>query len=126
MTAKEYFSTNTFVIRKKYEALKSFYQDGLPAKRAAQKFGYTLTTFYSLSRDFKKHLRETPDRDYFFKDTSLREKRVKDADEVDAIIIALRKKSFSISDIKSILDAQSYTVSESYIYRVLKQEGFGR
>lgn len=126
MTAKEYFSTNTLVIRKKYEALKSFYQEGLSAKSAAKKFGYTLSTFYSLSRDFQKHLRETPNSDYFFKDTSLRDKRVKNADEVDTIIIALRKKSFSISDIKSILDAQNSTVSESYIYRVLQQDGFDR
>jgi len=126
MTGKEYFSTNMFVIRKKYEALKSFYQDGLSAKTVAEQFGYTLSAFYSLARDFQKHLKDAPDVDYFFKDTSLRIKRVKDANDVDAIIIALRKKSFALAEIKSILDAQNYTVSESYIYRVLKQDGFDR
>jgi transposase len=126
MTGKEYFSTNTLVIRKKYEALKSFYQDGISAKTVAKQFGYTLSAFYSLARDFQQHLREAPHTDYFFKDTSLRKKRVKDANDVDAIIIALRKKSFDLSEIKSILDAQNYTVSESYIYRVLKQDGFDR
>ena len=103
MNGKDYFSTNTLVIRKKYEALKSFYKDGLSAKTVAEEFGYTLSAFYSLSRDFQTHLRDAPDTDYFFKDTSLRTKRVKDATEVDAIIIALRKKSFSLSEIKSIL-----------------------
>ena len=126
MTGKEYFATNTLVIRKKYEALKSFYKDGLSAKTVAKKFGYTLSAFYSLSRDFQKHLRDASDTDYFFKDTSLRQKRVKDVNDVDAIIIALRKKSFALSEIKSILDAQNYPVSESYIYRALKQDGFDR
>ena len=126
MNGKDYFSTNTLVIRKKYEALKSFYKDGLSAKTVAEEFGYTLSAFYSLSRDFQTHLRDAPDTDYFFKDTSLRTKRVKDATEVDAIIIALRKKSFSLSEIKSILDAQNCPISESYIYRVLKHDGFDR
>lgn len=126
MNGKEYFLTNTLVIKKKYEALKAFYQDGLSAKTITEQFGYTLSAFYSLARDFQKHLRESPDTDYFFKDTSLRPKRVTDASDIDASIIALRKKAFSLSDIKSILDAQNYTVSESYIYRVLKQDGFDR
>jgi transposase len=126
MNGKEYFLTNTLVIKKKYEALKAFYQDGLSAKTVAEQFGYTISAVYSLSRDFQKHLRDAPDTDYFFKETSVRPKRVNHANAIDAIIIALRKKAFSLSEIKSILDAQNYTVSESYIYRVLKQDGFDR
>jgi len=126
MTGKEYFSTNHLVIRKKYDALKCFYQDGWSAETVAEKFGYTLSAFYSLARDFQKHLRNDPDTDYFFKDTSLRKKRVKHVKDVDSLIITLRKKNLSISDITTILDAQNHHLSESYIYRVLKHDGFDR
>ncbi len=39
MNGQESFLTNTVVLKKKYEALKAFYQDGLSAKTVAEQFG---------------------------------------------------------------------------------------
>ena len=58
MDAQSYFSTAGSPIRKKYDALKDFFLHALAAEQIAKKYGYTLSSFYSLSRDFTKHLKK--------------------------------------------------------------------
>ncbi len=45
---------------------------------------------------------------------------------MDQLIIDLRKRYLSVTDIKAILDAQEEIVSEGHIYSILKKEGFAR
>ncbi|MDP8267298.1 MAG: transposase [Candidatus Tenebribacter davisii] len=126
MKAKEYFNSTELIIKKKYDALRSYFVDCKPAKEVAEVYNYSLSSFYSLIRDFEKHLKVSPDVDYFFQ-IKYPGKHKTDTDrELDELIIALRKKNFSIPDIKVILDAQGYNVSESYCYRVLRGDGFSR
>ncbi len=40
-------------IHKRYEALRSFYVEGMTAREVSAKFGYTVSTVYALTRDFK-------------------------------------------------------------------------
>jgi predicted DNA-binding protein YlxM (UPF0122 family) len=126
MKAEKYFLGTELVIKKKYDALRSYYVEHKPAKEVAEKYNYTLSSFYSLIRDFDKHLKEHPDEDYFFQAKSPGKHKSDNARGIDSLIIALRKKSFSIPDIKVILDAQDYKVSESYCFRVLREDGFSR
>ena len=126
MDSVDYFENCNLVIRKKYEALRAHFVEGLSCKKAAKKFGYTLSSYYSLIRDFNKHLTENPDEDYFFKNKKVNKRDPKNKKEIVADIIQLRKRNYSIDDIKTILDAQNRKVSESYIYDVLKKDGFER
>ena len=57
MTKEEDFFHNPGNIQqKKYEALRLFYYDKKPASYVAKKFGYTIASFYSITKDFKKSL----------------------------------------------------------------------
>ena len=53
MNEKEYFLTPSTVAQKKYEALRAFFIDELPAKEIAPKFGYTYRAFTSLVAEFR-------------------------------------------------------------------------
>ena len=62
MNAENYFANNDLVIKKTYDALKDFFYYKEDASSVAKKYDYKLSTFYSLSRDFQKHLKSVEDR----------------------------------------------------------------
>jgi len=126
MKAKEYFLSTELVIKKKYDALRSYYVDCKLVKEVAENYNYTPYSLYSLIRDFEKHLKKSPDEDYFFQTKYPGKHKTFDDKKLDDLIIALRKKNFSIPDIKVILDTHGYNVSESYCYRILRNDGFSR
>jgi predicted DNA-binding protein YlxM (UPF0122 family) len=70
MTPEEYFEFNQSVNKKRYDALHSFFVDKLSAGEVADKYGYTKASFYSLIRDFRKHLKENPLEDFFSRNRS--------------------------------------------------------
>jgi len=115
MTPEEYFMFNQSVNKKRYDALHAFFVNGLPAAGVAARYGYTLPSFYSLIRDFRKYLKEVHQEDFFFKDTVLgRKPGMKD--DLKEMIISLRKMNFSAEDIVSIANSRSYEVSYGYVY----------
>ena len=48
MVDAQTFLSPVQVTHKQYEALRAYYVDGLSAALAAQRFGYTVSSFYSL------------------------------------------------------------------------------
>ena len=123
----KYFSQPASVTQKKYEALRAFFFEKQSADMVAKEFGYTLGTLYSLTRDFRAFLKNTkPDEDMFFAANKPGRKEKDTKGDIAELIVTLRKKYLSVPDIKSIVDAQGYDVSEKYIYHVIKREGFGR
>lgn len=126
MTPIEYFRTPFAISQKQYEALRNFFVDQQRAETVALQFGYKLSAFYSLVRDFRAYLNSNSSEDFFFK-ASRKGRRVKsETPTLRDWIVALRKKNFSVPDIKTLLDAQGHSVSEGYIALVLTQEGFAR
>ena len=126
MRASEFFQHPQAVAHKKYEALRAFYVEGKSATEVAQQFGYTLSSFYSLTRDFKRQLKEpNPSQQFFL--VSAAGRQPKDPTQTtQRLIVELRKKFLSVPDIKARLDALGYRVSERYIYNVVKEAGFSR
>jgi DNA-binding transcriptional MerR regulator len=41
-------------------------------------------------------------------------------------IINLRKKNYSVEEIKAILDSKEHNISQKTIYNILKEEGFSK
>ncbi|NET38922.1 MAG: transposase [Cyanothece sp. SIO1E1] len=122
----EFFQSPQAIAHKQYEALRAFYVEGKAAAEVAQQFGYTLSAFYSLTRDFKQRLKEPEPSQQFFV-TVTRGRKPKDSNgQTEQLIITLRQKHLSVPDIKAILDSQNYDVSEGYIYKVIAQAGFER
>ncbi|MCP4101709.1 MAG: transposase [Lentisphaerae bacterium] len=126
MKPEDYFKNPLCVSHKQYEALRYFFNNNMKAEETAEKFGYKLSAFYSLIRDFRKHLKEDCPEDLFFKASRKGRGLKKNTDELVSLIVNLRKKNFSVPEIKSVLDAQEYRVSERYIYLKLRAEGFAR
>ncbi|MBI5345704.1 MAG: transposase [Chlamydiae bacterium] len=126
MNPEKFFHKPKCPTQKQYDALRAFFYEKKAANVVADKFDYTLSSFYSLIRDFKKFLKESDNPTNRFFVEFLPGKRPKKQDDIVELIILLRKKYLSVSDIKAILDSQKKIVSETYIYKVLKREGFAR
>jgi len=127
MKKKDFFKFPKINMQKQYEALRAFYYEGKSAEEISKLFGYTKNGFYSLARDFTNCLKKTdnPMKKYFLE--SKPGPKPKDCEkELNNIILNLRKKYLSVSDIKAILNSREYNVSETYIYKIITKEGFAR
>ncbi|MDR0206705.1 MAG: transposase [Bacteroidales bacterium] len=125
MIPEDYFNNQQLVVKKKYDILYKFFKDKLPASQVAEMYGYTINSLYSLIRDFRKHLKERPNEDFFFKEVVCGRKPNKN-DELKDLIIKLRKKNFSVENIVSLANSLSYETSYRFVYQTLCNEGFAR
>lgn len=122
-----FFTNPQNSVQKQYEALRAFYVEKCPGEEVAKRFGYTLSSFYSLARDFKKNLSQDKPALFFFTPKTTGRKPKTEADKINQLIVDLRKKYLSVPDIKAIADAQGqHTISERHVYNVIKNEGFAR
>jgi len=127
MDPKSFFQKPQNTTQRHYEALRAFFVEDMNADEVAVSFGYTKAAIYSLTRDFRNFLNKSDfPASRFFVELHPGPKLMENKGDIDDFIIILRKKYLSVSDIKSILDSQNRTVSETYIYKVIKREGFGR
>jgi len=126
MDPKNFFHSPSNIVQKQYEALRTFFSEDYSAKEVAEQFGYTLNSFYSLIRDFKKHFSENDPAKFFFVSRKAGRKPQDKTGEINQLIVALRKKYLSVPDIKAVLDVHNYQVSERYVYNTIKNDGFDR
>jgi transposase len=126
MEPNAFFANPQNAVQKQYEALRAFYVEKCSGEEVAKRFGYTLTSFYSLTRDFKKNLSHDKPAQYFFASKLTGRKPKDETGKINQFIVDLRKKYLSVPDIKAILDVQGHSVSERYVYNVIHKEGFAR
>ena len=122
----EYFNKPSSSCHKQYMALRMFFCNKTPVADIAEKTGYTASTIYSLIRDFKERVKNNPTEDQLFRELKVGRKELDTDGSILKSIVNLRKKYLSVTEIKSILDAQNITVSEKYISSVLTKEGFAK
>lgn len=125
MEPYDYFLNMDMVNKKRYDALRAFFFEKRPAQQVADIYEYSLSSFYSLTRDFRLHLKKNPEEDIFFKETLLGRKENKPEDLED-MITGLRKHNFSVEDIVGIVNSKGHKVSYGYVYKLLDNEGFAR
>lgn len=123
---QKYFLQPGNASHKQYEALRTFFCEGMTAAEAADKFGYTINAFYSLVRDFKQNLMSQKYEELYFKIKKAGRKEKDTEGKIRKIIVALRKQYLSVPEIKTQLDAQGYNVSQRYVGLITNQEGFAR
>ncbi len=104
-----------------YEALRAYWVDGLTAREAAARFGYTYASFRVLVYRF----RQNPNRDFFLPPTRGSHATPK-KDAVRETIIRLRKQNLSIYDISRALAHDGLIYSPVSVAQVLNEEGFSR
>jgi transposase len=125
MDAFEYFADQNLVIKKKYDALRDFFFLGKKAEEVAKTYGYKLSAFYSLTRDFNAYLKSAAEQDYFFRNVTSGRKHQSE-NHLDELIISLRKRNLSTEDILTTLHSKGYKISYQYVYQLLKREGFAK
>lgn len=126
MDAKNYFLHPGSIAQKQYEALRMFYVDKTPAKEVAEKFGYTYRGFTTIASNFRKEIKKGTMDDLFFKKRKKGKKRNSQIASSKTLVIDLRKKYYSVEDIKTTLDSKGYAMSEKTIYNILREEGFSK
>jgi transposase len=126
MNGLSYFSSPVSVSQKQYEALRMYYVENRKAKEVAEKFGYSYRAFTSLITDFNARVKQDEFKEPFFVERKAGRPPKANQNEIKEIIIKLRKKNFSIEDIKISLDAMGHKIAENTIFLLLKNEGFAR
>ncbi len=126
MEPLEYFNNPKMISQKQYEALRMFFLEKIAAKEVAKKFGYTYRGFTTIISNFRKQLKSDPLNNPFFSDKKKGRKHRKDSSEIISLITNLRKKYYSIQDIKVFLNGKGHSVSEKYIHLIIKKEGFAK
>ena len=124
----QFFTDPVQPLHRQYLALRSFYLEEKSAEEVAAQYGYTVYAVYALAKNFKRKLERSDQNgaDLFFQEMKMgRPKQERESDLVE-IIVSFRKKQLSIPDIKILLDAKGFDVSEGFIYKVCDENGFVR
>jgi transposase len=122
---KSYFEEPTNPTHRQYLALKRFFADGYTAEQVAEESGYSISTVYSMVRDFKKKL-DGDSEDPFFKEIKTGRKPTDHKGEIEETVIDLRKKYFSVPDIRIAMDALGVKIAMYSIEKIIMNAGFAR
>ena len=126
MDMKLFFEMPVAVAHKQYEALRMYYIEGAPAHQVAQRYGYTYRAFTSLVTTFRHKIIMNPRDSIFFIENLPGRKVSAETNDAKSVIISMRKKYYSVPEIKVTLDGLGHTLSEKNIYNILSAEGFSR
>jgi len=126
MTPIDFFSSPHSVAQKQYEALRMYFLEKKTAREVAPIFGYSYRGFTTIISMFVKKLKEnTPDQLFFAK--PLKGRPVSDSvNNAEESVVALRKKNYSVDDIKVVMDSQGFQISPKTIYNILSSNGFSK
>ena len=122
MKPKTFFLDPNNPIQQQYEALRTFYTEGVSASKAAAKFNYSELYFKKLRYEFNQTLKKGEN--IFFQRKKTGPKKRFTNREVIEEIISLRKQNHSINDIKGILESKDKKLALDTIDQILKSEGF--
>ena len=114
----DFFRNPKTAQQKKYDALRDYYLNKLTQKEVAEKHGYTIYTFQTIVRDFKNQ------KIIFFSPVKKGPKRKQIPDPLKEKIIAMRKKNYSVYDIKAQLKIDGFSWSVGTINNVLREDRF--
>src|SRR5215467_2222517 len=116
----EFFVHPVSPAHRRYEALRAYLADGLPAAEAAARFGYTPASLLSAVRDFRAGARE------FFVTGRPGPKTAPGKDAARPRILALRAAGHSIDEIAQALAAEGTPLNRTGIAEVIADEGLPR
>ena len=122
----DFFLQPGSVAHKQYEALRMYYVDDIPAHQVAERYGYTYRAFTSLVSSFREKIAANPTSALFFIESTPGRKVASGTSGARSVIIDMRKKYYSVPDIKVALDGLGHSMSEKNIYNIVTAEGFAR
>ena len=123
---REFFASPDQPLHRRFEALRAFFLERRSASEVAERFGYTRSAVYNMTRNFARL--EDPAAAFFRDPVPRGRPAVPVTERLRQRIVALRQRNLSVPDIKAWLDAERETrsPSERRIAKVLQGEGFPR
>ena len=118
-----FFSRPEKPLHRQYEALRTFFLEGVPSHLVAQRFGYTAGAFRVLCHQFR-HDRDK--RSAFFQNLRHGPQSAPSRDRVRSLAVAMRKKNLSVYDMQRELAAAGRQISINALAVLLREEGFAR
>lgn len=114
------------IAQKQYEALRMYFVENKSAAEVAPKYGYTYRGFTTIISEFRKKINARKTDGLFFSEKQKGRKVTQSVDQAKDIIISLRKKNYSVEDIKVALDSKNFGISEKTIYNTIAKDGFSK
>jgi hypothetical protein len=116
----EYFAEPGEPAQRRYEALRAYFVDELPAAEVAARFGYSPAVVHQMASDLRAG------RAAFFRDSRPGPKGPRKAGRVRDEVLALRAQDRSIEEIAAALGAAGTPVSAQTVWSILAAEGLER
>jgi transposase len=114
----DYFIKPSTKRQRQYEAVRAFIVDKLSAEQVASKYGYKISTVYTLVRDVKAGKLD------LFPELKKGPKQRRLLVSYQQKIVHLRNKNYSVDNIHEELKKERILVSTRTIERILKENGF--
>lgn len=126
MVPIDYFLQPFSIAQKQYEALRMYFVEKKTASEVALRYGYTYRGFTTTISEFRKKIRVGKMDGLFFCEKPKGRKITQSVNQVKDTIISLRKKNYSVEDIKVVLDSKGLGISEKTIYNTIARDGFSK
>jgi len=117
----EYFTTPTGAAQRRYEALRAYFTQDMPAAEVADRFGYSTASVHQMATLLRKG------RLALFADPRPGPKGPRKATgELRARVLALRAAGHSVTEIAAALTAEGLPISAQTCWQILDAEGIPR
>lgn len=116
----EFFVTPAGPTHRRYEALRAYLFEGLPAEQVAARFGYTTASLLSLVRDFRAGRRD------FFLAPRPGPRAAPAKEAARARVVELRREGRSAHEIAAALAEGGTPLNRTGVAEILAEEGFAR
>jgi transposase len=117
----EYFLTPAGASQRRYEALRAYFVDGMPAAEVADRFGYSTASVHQMAT-LLRHGKMS-----LFTDPRPGPKGPRKATgELRSRVLALRAAGHSVTEISAALTERGLPVSAQTVWQILDAEGIGR
>lgn len=116
----EYFVAPTDPAQRRYEALRAYFVEELPAVEVAARFGYSPAVVHQMASELRAG------RAAFFRDSKPGPKGPRKAGRIRDEVLALRAADRSIEEIAAALGAAGTPVSAQTVWTILRAEGLER
>jgi transposase len=117
----EYFTCPAGPSQRRYEALRAYFVDGMPASEVADRFGYSTASVHQMAT-----LLRTGKLSLFTDPRPGPKGPRKAAGQLRAKVLALRAAGHSVTEIAAALTGQGLPVSPQTTWQILDGEGIGR
>ncbi len=116
----EFFAEPATPTHRRYEALRAYLYEGLPAADAAARFGYSVVGLQSAVRDFRAGERD------FFRIPRPGPRSAPAKEAARARVIELRRAGHSAHEIAAALAGTATPLNRTGVAEILAEEGFAR